>query len=333
MKIRIKTLSIIAPALGLLLGACQSANVVTNTSFNQPGTTISQPDREVIGDNTGFVNAGKKNTATKLSEPARTTSGALVSSKSESVSQPVKPLKYFTKIAQTRIPLQVIVSNSARNFDRIGDNIAGNIANQGFEITDEKPFLTVAVKNGNLTKFDKLGNYYVYKAEADITIHRNIYDYVKTQLGNYHLLANNTITSKGTRKLEENEAAKSAAQELSKEASSWVADTCRREMAGVKGEKVYLNTAMLKMAFAGFFHNTNSFETCMNEMLKIIAARKGILYCIEAGRTGSDIVLEVMYRRKDYPNGVFKPAVMSDITFYNNTLNERVNELLGYLLR
>jgi len=87
------------------------------------------------------------------------------------------------------------------------------------------------------------------------------------------------------------------------------------------------------MAFAELFNNTNSFETCMNEMLKKIAERKGILYCIEAGRTQGTVVLEILYKKKDYPNGVFKPAVMSDITFYASSLNERVDELLGYLLR
>ena len=104
-------------------------------------------------------------------------------------------------------------------------------------------------------------------------------------------------------------------------------------MAGIKGEKVYLDRSMLNMAFAGLFSNVNSFETCMNEMLKKIADRSGIVYCIEAGRNSNSVILEILYRKKDYPNGVFKSAVMSDITFFSNTLEERVNELLEYLLR
>ena len=332
MNIKKRIFSIIIPAVALLLGACQSANINTCTSFNQPGTIITtQPDKENIGDTSDSVVDTEKKHAKSVQK--RTNSGALIISKSESVSQPVKPLKYFTKVAQTRIPLHVIVRNCEPDFSRIGKNIAGNIANQGFEVTDDRPFLTVAIENGSISQFDKLGNYYLYEAEAEISIHRNIYDYVKTQLGNYHMLANNTIISRGTRQLAKSKAVKSAAKELSKEASNWVTDVCRREMAGVKGEKVYLNTAMLKMAFAGFFNNTNSFVTCMNQMMKEIVGRKGILYCIESGRTDRDIVIEIMYNRKDYPNGVFKPAAMSDITFYTKTLNERVNELLGYLLR
>ena len=114
------------------------------------------------------------------------------------------------------------MNNSNKNFQRTGRAIAANIANMGFEITDNKPFLTVAIENGILTQLDKYGNYYLYKAEAEVTIHRNIYDYIKTSKGNYNLLAEDTITSKGTRKLEKNDAAKSAAKELSKSASNWV---------------------------------------------------------------------------------------------------------------
>ena len=332
MKIRIKTLAVIIPVVGLLLGGCRSTSVDTDTTFAKSGTTINQPDSSGDMDNTGFINE-KKTVQQSKSVQQKTVSGALVSSKSEPVGQSVKPVKYFTKIAQVRIPLQVIVNNSDKNFSRTGRTIAGNIANLGFEITDVKPFLTVAIENGILTEYDKFGNYYVYKAEAEVTIHRNVYDYVKTSRGNYNLLAEDTITSKGTRKLSKNDAAKSAAKELGKETSNWVADTCKREMAGVKGEKVSLDVSMLRMAFAGLFNNTNSFETCMNEMLKKIAARPGILYCIEAGRTQNSVVLEILYNKKNYPNGVFKPAVMSDITFYASSLDERVDELLGYLLR
>ena len=328
---KIKILAIAVPLIALVLGGCRSTSVGTTSTFTEPGSTITGADNEKYGDSTGYVDKDSESSKPKMQK--RTEAGALVGSKSESVGQSVKPVKYYTKIAQTRIPLQVIVNNSDRDFYRAGRTIAGNIANLGFEITDAKPFLTVAIANGNLTQFDKYGNYYVYKAEAEVTIHRNIYDYIKTSHGNYNLLAEDTITSKGTRKLGQDEAAKSAAKELGKEASNWVEDVCKREMTGIKGEKVYLDRSMLNMAFAGLFSNTNSFETCMNEMLKKIASRPGILYCIEAGRDNNSIIIEILYRKKDYNNGVFKPAVMSDITFYASSLDERVDELLGYLLR
>ncbi|HJO93256.1 MAG TPA: hypothetical protein QF753_07645 [Victivallales bacterium] len=332
MKKKLKFFVISIPLIGLFLSGCKSTSVDKKTTYSQPVSTITQTDNEKTGNHTEKAQkkqADKQNNTFKK----KTESGALENSKSESVSQPVKPLKYYTKIAQVRIPLQVIVKNSDKNFYRAGRTIAGNIANLGFEITDEKPFLTVGIENGVLTLYDKYGNYYVYKAEAEITVHRNIYDYIKTSKGNYNLLAEDTITSKGTRKLGSSEACKSATKELGKKASNWVEETCKREMSGVKGEKVYLNMSMLRMAFAGLFNNTNSFETCMNEMFRKITARPGILYCMEAGRSNDSVEVEILYRKKDYPNGVFKPAVMSDITFYASSPKGRVNELLGYLLR
>jgi hypothetical protein len=328
-QVSIKALSIIIPIAGLLFGGCRSTTVNTKTTFVKSGSIIAQSDSEKHGDSTGLVK--KKQTIKSKPVQGKTESGALKSSKTESIAQPVKPLKYFTRIASARIPLQVIVKKSDKNFDRTGRTIAGNIANLGFEITDEKPFFTVAIENGVLTLYDKYGNYYVYKAEAEITIHRNIYDYIKTSRGNYNLLAEDTCTSKGTREIGKNGACKSATKELGKEASNWVEDICKREMAGVKGEKVYLSKSMLKLAFGGLYNNTNFFG--MNEMLKKIATRPGILYCIEAGRSHDSVILEILYTKKDYPNGVFKHAVMSDITFHSSSLNGRVDELLGYLLR
>ena len=297
MKIKILSISIVVG--GLLLSGCQSTSVDSNTTFSKPGSTILGSDKEEMG---------------------------------EAVPS-VEPLKYYNKIARARIPLQIVVSNSNDDFYKTEKSIAGNIANMGFEITDSKPFLTVAVENGDLKLFDKYGNYYVYKAIADITIHRNISDYEKTQKGAFRLLANERFIVKGERRLNSNEAAHNASEKLSKEASTWVDNVCKREMVGIKGEKVELNIKMLKVAFAGFFNNPNSFESCMSKTYEKIVSKPGVLYCIETGRTPKSVAVDVLYNKKKYPNGLFKPSVMSDVTFYAKSLDERVDELLGYLIR
>ncbi|MFA7186152.1 MAG: hypothetical protein WC082_14730, partial [Victivallales bacterium] len=234
-------------------------------------------------------------------------------SSEKAIGQPVEPLKLFSQIAPARIPVQVVSGKNQTGFRQIKRVIEGNIANAGYEVTDEKPYLIVAVENGKVDVHDKIGNYYVIKSRVEMTVHRNEYDYAKTVWGNPHLLARTVLKAKGKRTLDKDEAIDDSADKLAAEAAKWTRDVCVRELQSLGAVRVKFPVSNLDRIFDRMYlfekvtgrvlPRHKVFEQCMTLILKKIAAKKSIFYCQIVERNSDFISLEVLYRKKDYPNG------------------------------
>ncbi len=252
---------------------------------------------------------------------------------SEVVGQPVEELKFFNQIAPARIPVQIFSRNNSTGFSKIQRVIEGNIANAGYEVTDEKPFLSVAIQNGKVDSFDKLGNYYVIKSRVELTVYRDVYDYIKDALGRPHLLSRVTLKAKGKRILGREDAIDDSADKLAAEAAKWTRNVCIRELKGLDAVKVKFPADRLQKAFGYYSHHRDFYERCLTVFMRKVAAKDGIFYCQIVGRDSNYLSFEVLYRKKDYPNGPF--AILADLRVYfkGKTPEARVDEFLGYVMR
>lgn len=252
---------------------------------------------------------------------------------SQGINQPVENLKMFNKVAPARIPVRVIYQNNEAAFSKIRKSIIGNIANAGYEVTDQQPYLSIVIEDGKLGKYDKFGNYYTFKGRVSLTVHRNAVDHDSTVGGSPRLLARTTLKAKGAQKLDIDEATDDVALKLSKEAANWTREVCVRELKGIQGVKVLLPTEHLYKAFWYYTRDRQRFEQCLTLLLKKIAAQKDIFYCRLVGKDSDNITLEVLYRKKAYPNGPFADLANHRINLRGRTPEERVDEFLKYMMR
>jgi len=260
------------------------------------------------------------------------------------VGQPVESLKLFNKIAPARIPIQIVSRKNKSEFGQIQRVIEGNIANAGYEVTDEKPYLTVAVENGKIKTYDRIGNYYIIKSRVELTVHRTVYDYRKTIWGKPHLLARTTVKAKGKRTLDKEDAIDDSADKLGAAAAKWTRGVCVRELKALSAVRVKFPTTNMERIFDKMYlfervtgrviPRHRVFEECMTLLLKKIAAKKSIFYCQLVERNSKFISIEVLYRKKDYPNGPFANlANLIFLGFKGKTNEARVDEFLGYIMR
>jgi hypothetical protein len=285
----------------------------------------------------------------------------------ETVAAPVEKFKLFNKLAPIRIPIRVDQKNNKPEFYGIKRVIEGNIANAGYEVTDEKPFLIVAIENGKVADYDKFGNYYIVKSRVELTVHRTNKDFIKTsELNRPHLLARSVQKAKGKRMLGREDAIDDSADKLAAKAADWTREVCVRELQGLKGVKVRFPTSLIRdifdpSAFRGklklsdpidemvekalkmiLFRVTRkvrvtplsgNFSRGINLMLEKISRQPGIFYCQLTGMDSKFITLEVLYRKKEFPNGPFSNLADLRVNFKAKSLDAKIDEFLAYAMK
>ncbi|MCP4177160.1 MAG: hypothetical protein GY756_05275 [bacterium] len=255
----------------------------------------------------------------------------------KNVSVSVKPVKFHNNIAPSRVPLQVITGGSSADFANIERLIVGNIANEGFEVTDENPFLSVSLDNGKITLINKMGRFSRYKAGVSVSVYRNASDYFTDNSSSRltrKLLARAKLYAKGDSVIGKEEAIDSASSKLGTKTADWISSTYTREMQEVKGVKFTIDGTLIRWAFGGILNRSDSFQKCTSMLLKKIAEKQGILYCQLAGRgENGALILNVLYKTKQYPNGVFVDAGTIQSGYVFKTESERVDALLKAICR
>lgn len=258
-----------------------------------------------------------------------------------SVVKKAMPLKYFTKVSPARIVMDVINETKTGDFDAVGRAVAGAIANSGYEVSSDKPYLVVSIRN-SLGQFDKLGNSVVYKGKTEITINRTRNEFARNARGVNTLLARTKIKETGKREFSKDDAIDSLADKLAEASAKWVADVSKREMAGIISTKVEFEMAIFRAAFAdldeGFFtdslkRNQSREQKGINLMLRKVANFPGVLSCVETARNKNTLTVEFVYRKKNFPHGLVNKGMTEIQSYQMKTLDGRVNELIGYLFR
>ena len=239
----------------------------------------------------------------------------------------IQPLKYYTKVAKRRIVIDVVDLTANKDFKSIGKSVSGSIANSGFEVGATNSYLVVSLKN-SLGKFDKLGNFYVYKGKSEITVNRTRLELLKDVLGQNTLIARKTIIATGERKLGKDDAIASLAEKLGASTAKWVDTVCKREVEGLQAEKIDFDMAIFTAAFTGLKKAKG-----INLFLSTIAKKQGVLSCVQISDNNKKLSIECVYRKKDYPNGVVNKGEVIIPKLTSDTLKKRVSELTKYLLK
>ncbi len=240
-----------------------------------------------------------------VKEPVKVTStaGTNTAVKTEPVKTSVDPVVYYTKQSPSRITLNV-TSTSDKQFDTIVRGVEGAIANSGFEVSADNPFFTVSVA-GKLDKFDKFGNFYVYDSSSELSVQKN-----KPVEGKNPLLARISLKATGERKLGEDDAKSSAIGKLSESSSKWVKEVLDRELVEVEAVKAELPLEVFEKVFGP---NRNNIQKNIDELLVRAGKLEGVLSCTLISMDAKKVIIEVVYRKKNFPNGIIYEKLSADI--------------------
>ncbi len=214
----------------------------------------------------------------------------------------VENLQYFSKSSPRRIMIAVEYFSDKPELNEISRAVEGAIANAGYEITKDNPFLTLTLKN-KLTKFDKFGNFYIYKGYSELSVRRNSENFSAVNT----VLARTKISAKGDRKLGQDDAISSFTDKVSEKASEWVKDLCKREMGALESVRISFNKNLLRD-----YHGTgDAFQNWENTILNQAKRKTGVLSCKMVSSNVDSFVFEFVYRKKDYPAGLDRGFINS----------------------
>jgi len=241
--------------------------------------------------------------------------------------KPAESLRYMTKTTPARITVQVIGDDK---FTAITRAVEGEIANSGFEVLadnlrtgqKENPFLSVLLKN-SLGEFDKLGSYYVYKGKTELTVKRN----VKTLNALKTVLARKTISVKGDRKLGKDDATESLVEKLGSQSADYMKQICKREMEAVKAVNVTLRKEAIRRVFG---KNMGAEQRIIGAIIKRASAIDNILSIHQVAVDMNSITLEVIYRKKNFPNGVVHDFIDGNVQVGSS---DPIGEFMKYLFK
>lgn len=236
-------------------------------------------------------------------------------------------IRYLTKTMPARLAVQVVGDS---NYSAITRAVEGSIANAGYEVVsdslttgrNENPFLSVILRN-SLGQFDKFGNYYIYKGKTELTIKRN----VRTATAVKTVLARETISGKGQRKLGKGEAIKSLVDNLGEQAAEYVKRVCRREMAGVVAENITLRKEAIRRAFG---ENMGQEQRIISAILKRAAKIDGVISIHQVATDLNTFTIEAIYRKKSFPNGLVHDYIDGNIVIKSS---DPVGEFMRYIFK
>jgi len=235
-------------------------------------------------------------------------------------------LRYLTKATPARIQIQVIGDTKVELVTRA---VEGAIANAGYEVIadsqhtgqNDNPYLTVSLRN-TLKEPDKLGNYYVCKGKTELSVKRNI----KTASARKTLLAREVITAKGSRKLGLDDARDSIAEELGLQSAKYIKEVCNREMGGITAANLNIQKRMVRTMFDAKPGNE---EVIVSQILKKVAAIDGILSVHQTSVSKDKITAQLIYRKKNFPNGVVREYIDGNFKLKSsNKIEEFVKQLV-----
>jgi len=241
--------------------------------------------------------------------------------------KPLEGLRYLTKTMPARITVQVI---GDEKYTAITRAVEGSIANAGFEVLSddlysgqkENPYLSVLLRN-SLGEFDKFGNYYIYKGKTELTVKRN----VKTESALKTVLARQTLSGKGSRKLGKDDAIESLVDNLGSQSADYMKKVCKREMASIAAVTVTLRKEAIRKVFGD---NMGREQKVIAEILKRASKVDGIMSIHQIAVDINTITLEIIYRKKNFPNGVAHDYIDGNIKLRSN---DAVGEFMKYLFK
>jgi hypothetical protein len=243
------------------------------------------------------------------------------------INEPNK-IKYFTSTTPERI--QILIINRSQN-PYITQKIEGAVANAGYEVItsslysayqNTSPYLTLVISNG-YNVFDKMGNYYIYEGEANITIKRSLKNVEEMR----RILAETTIKAKSDRKLGEKAAIENLTKKLTQKSVEFVISACNREMQSIKAVKITLPKAVIRKAFGSDLRNE---EAVIDEVLIKMRRLPGIYSISLSKSTTENITFEAIYSKKEFPNGLIHNFLDGEINF---STSDHIDEFMRYLFK
>ena len=138
----------------------------------------------------------------------------------EKYDKPPGDQKHELKIAKSNVP--VLIEGIGGNSSTTVDLVKGSLAESGFRVAPDGPFLTVRLKP-SITQRDKFGNYYVFEGTCAIKILRVPADEV----------ADKVVTVVGDRKLDAPQAKLSAEKKLAAECAAKANRLCETQLGGI----------------------------------------------------------------------------------------------------
>ena len=281
-------------------------------------TPVGQQSQGVSGHKAGTIPAQPNiRTQVKQSEALNKTSERKV----------LENVRYLTQSAPARISVQVIGDSK---YSAVTRAVEGAIANAGYEVLSdnlysgrgESPYLSIMLRN-SLGEFDKFGNYYIYKGKTELTVKRNI----KTASALKTILARETISAKGVRKLGKDDAIESLVNALGSQSADYMKTVCKREMAGITAVTVTLRKEAIRRVFG---ENMGNEQRIITSVLKRAAKIDGVMSIHQLSTDINTITLEVIYRKKKFPNGVVHDFIDGNI---NLGSGDAIGQFMTYLFK
>lgn len=220
-----------------------------------------------------------------------------------------EPIRYFTKVSTERISVSVKYKDD-KTFEPVGRAIEGAIANSGYEVSNNNAFIFINIA-GKIDKFDKFGNFLVYDGTAELSVYKN----VKNDKGELPLVARTSVSEKGGRTLGEDSAKASLADKLAAKSVEWTNDVCKRELSDLAVVKATLPYSVFEKVFGP---NKNDIQKSINDMLVRAGKLDGVFSCNLISVDDTSLTIEIVYRKKNFPNGIIYEQLSPDINLKNS---------------
>jgi len=190
------------------------------------------------------------------------------------------------------ITLKVRSADNSKVSRAVTKAVTGAVVKGGFKVADyEQPYAEIVVGNSGLERFDKMGNYYVYKAGCDYSLRRT----------DAKVLAQDKFEVKGGRKLGEVQAKDDAIRQLSNKVATDVVDMCKNDIANLKMVVIDLQMAIFKKAFG---NNTQKVQRRLNQVLLRLAKYDGVVMCNLISNDWNTVKIRLVYKEGSFPNGI-----------------------------
>lgn len=189
---------------------------------------------------------------------------------------PQSDRKHELKIAKANVP--VLVEGVGGNSQTTIDLVKGSLAESGFRVAPDGPFLTVRL-TPSISQRDKFGNYYVFEGTCSLKILRVPSDEV----------ADKVVTVVGDRQLDAPQARLSAEKKLAAECAAQANRLCETQLSGIESAIV---TITGKTDW-----KTELFSQRMRE-------RSGVYLCRRIVDNGRMVQYRIIYNARSFTEGI-----------------------------
>ena len=224
---------------------------------------------------------------------------------------PGKPLSVGS-VSASKITVKVNASFSSTN-KAVQKAVEGAVARAGFTVSSSKDPYVIVNLDSSLSQFDKMGNYYLMKGEADYSVTRQ----------DGKLLDQENVEVKGKRQLGRSKAEMDAVKALSKTVAAKVEAVCKRDVSNLKMAVINFRMELFTKAFGT---EVQQVQKQIHAVLKRVAGLNGVVICNQISNDWKTVKVRVVYKDGTFPNGLVYEFVGADFKLKHS--NDKVGEFV-----